>query len=118
MSNTSVTPVMSDGVYQWLKQIVQIGLPACGTLYFTLAQIWGLPHAENVVGTIAALTTFLGIFLALASRRYQASDERYDGIIDVLEADNKKNFSLTLNSDPDTLDKKNEVLFKVNVPTL
>ena len=52
---------MSNKVYDVLKYITQIGLPAIGTLYFTLSNIWGFPYAEEVVGTISAIVTFLGI---------------------------------------------------------
>ena len=52
---------MSDKLYTVLKYLCQVGLPAIGTLYFTLAQIWGFPYAEQVVGSIAAVTTCIGI---------------------------------------------------------
>lgn len=62
--------IMPSKVYDILKWIAQILLPALGTLYFALANIWGLPCAEQVVGTITALDTFLGIILGLSAARY------------------------------------------------
>ena len=56
---------MSNSMYDKLKWIAQILLPAIGTLYFALAQIWGLPYAEQIVGTITALDCFLGAILEL-----------------------------------------------------
>ena len=44
---------MSNEKYDFLKKVVEVGLPALGTLYFALSQIWGLPSGEEVVGTIA-----------------------------------------------------------------
>lgn len=61
---------MSNKVYDILKWIAQILLPALGTLYFALAGIWGLPFAEEIVGTIMAIDTFLGVILGISSKRY------------------------------------------------
>ena len=61
---------MSNKVYDVLKWIAQFLLPALGTLYFALASIWGLPYGEEVVGTITAIDTFLGVLLGIASNNY------------------------------------------------
>lgn len=61
---------MSSKVYDVLKFIAQILLPAIGTLYFALASIWGLPYAEQVVGTITAIDTFLGVILGISSNKF------------------------------------------------
>lgn len=45
-------------------------LPALGTLYFALAGIWNLPCGEQVVGTIAAIDTFMGVILGISSANY------------------------------------------------
>ena len=62
---------LSNETYDILKWIAQILLPAMGTLYFALAQIWGLPYGEQVVGTITAVDTFLGALLQLSSMEYK-----------------------------------------------
>ena len=61
---------MSDEVYDVLKFIAQIVLPACGTLYFALASIWGLPYGEQIVGTITAIDAFLGAILGVSTKQY------------------------------------------------
>lgn len=61
---------MSNKVYDVLKFVAQILLPALGTLYFALASIWGLPYGEQIVGTITALDTFLGAILGISSAKY------------------------------------------------
>lgn len=61
---------MSDKVYNVLKWIAQYLLPGLGTLYFALAGIWGLPFGEEIVGTITAVDTFLGVLLGIASSTY------------------------------------------------
>lgn len=61
---------MDNKTYDVLKYICQIGLPAVGTFYFTIAQICGLPYAEQVVGVIAAVTTLLGTLLGISTYNY------------------------------------------------
>lgn len=61
---------MSNKVYDVLKWIAQYILPALGTLYFALAGIWGFPYGEQIVGTITAVDTFLGVILGLSSNTY------------------------------------------------
>ena len=62
---------MSNEVYDVLKFIAQILLPACGTLYFALASIWGLPYGEQIVGTITAVDAFLGACLGISTKQYK-----------------------------------------------
>lgn len=61
---------MSNKTYDVLKYIAQIVLPALGTLYFALANLWHLPYCEEIVGTITAIDTFLGALLMLSSNNY------------------------------------------------
>lgn len=66
---------MSNKTYDVLKLIAQILLPALGTLYFALSGIWGLPYGEQVVGTIAAIDTFLGTILHYLKLKYDKGEE-------------------------------------------
>jgi hypothetical protein len=66
-------------MYDALKYIAQIGLPAVGTLYYALSAIWGLPYGEQIVGTITAVDTFLGTLLMISSSAYRK--ENGDGDI-------------------------------------
>ena len=61
---------MSDKLYDVLKWIAQILLPALGALYFALAGIWNLPYGEEVIGTITAVDAFLGVILGISSKQY------------------------------------------------
>ena len=61
---------MSNKVYDVLKWIAMYMLPALGTLYFALSGIWGLPYGEQIVGTITAVDTFLGVILGISTVQY------------------------------------------------
>ena len=66
---------ISNKTYDALKWIAQLLLPALGTLYFALASTWGLPYVDQVVGTITAIDTFLGVILGLSSAQYNKAVE-------------------------------------------
>lgn len=61
---------MPNKVYDLLKWIALIVLPALATLYMALSKIWGLPFGEEIVGTITAIDTFLGALLGISCIQY------------------------------------------------
>ena len=68
--------MMSNKVYDVLKYIAQIALPALGALYFALAEIWGLPYGQEIVGTIAAVDACLGALLMISSAVYNKGADK------------------------------------------
>ena len=64
-------PKISNELYDVLKFIAQIVLPALGTFYFAIASIWGLPYAEQIVGTITAIDALLGALLGISTMQYK-----------------------------------------------
>ena len=62
--------VMNDKLYDILKWIALVALPAVGTLYFALASIWGLPYGEQIVGTITAIDCFIGALIGVSTVQY------------------------------------------------
>lgn len=62
---------MSNEIYDMLKYIAQIALPAIGTLYFAISKIWGLPYGTEIVGTITAADTCLGMLLGISTKNYE-----------------------------------------------
>ena len=67
--------MIPDKIYDVLKWITIIVLPACGTLYFALSGIWGFPYGEQIVGTITAIVTFLGAVLGISTVNYNKQKE-------------------------------------------
>lgn len=66
---------MNDKLYNCLKFLAQILLPAIGTLYFALASIWSLPYGEQIVGTITCIDAFLGTVLGISTSIYERGKE-------------------------------------------
>lgn len=67
--------ILPDKVYDILKWIVILFLPASATLYNTLALIWKLPYAEEITKTITAIVTFLGAVLMISNYNYKKKEE-------------------------------------------
>ena len=79
---------MKKKVYDILKFVAQIVLPACGALYGTLAGIWGLPYGEAIVATISAVDVFLGAILMIDSRNYFKANDIVPAIT-IVQTDDK-----------------------------
>lgn len=67
---------MSDKVYNFLKNLALIWLPALGSLYFGLSGIWNWPYPEEVVGTLTCIDTFLGVVLGISSAEYNKANNQ------------------------------------------
>ena len=61
---------MNNKVYDVLKWIAMIVLPALATLYLGLSNVWGLPYGEEVSTTITLVNTFLGTVLMISTNQY------------------------------------------------
>jgi len=61
---------ISDELYDLLRAIADLLLPALGALYFGLAGIWGFPYGEEIVGSITLVVAFLDIVLRIMKGKY------------------------------------------------
>lgn len=107
--------LLDNHTYDVVKNAVILTLPALATLYFAIAQIWGLPNADEVTGTITAITVFLGVVLRISSKMYGGSE--IAGTIDITtKPDGGQNvlFGFKDHEIAENLDKRDTVTFKVN----
>lgn len=106
--------LLSNTAYDIAKDVTTLYLPALGTLYFALASIWGLPAPEQVVGTIAAVVTFLGVVLKISTKSYNTSTNKFDGKMVVDTVDPTKDvYRLELDIPLEQVEGKNELTLKV-----
>ena len=105
---------MSNKAYDILKWIARYLLPAVATLYFALSQIWALPYGEEIVGTLAAVTAFLGVILGLSTAQYNKTNP-LDGTleIDAFQKD-KDTYRLSLSTGLDELKNKDIIQLRVD----
>ena len=62
--------ILPDKVYDVLKWIVVIVIPACTTAYVGLAAVWDWPAAEAVAKTSAIVCALLGAILGISTAQY------------------------------------------------
>ena len=67
---------MSNKVYDVLKFIAQIVLPALATLWAALGKIWGWPLVTEITATICAVDTFLGALLGISAVNYNKAQQK------------------------------------------
>ena len=65
---------LNDKIYDVLKWVALIALPAVATLYTALAGIWGLPYAEAIPATITAVDLFIGALIGISAANYNKED--------------------------------------------
>lgn len=82
-------PVLPPKIYDFLKWVALVLLPALATLYIALSGLLHLPNADGVSGSIIAVDAFLGAILNLSSKAYNNSPDRFDGVVEVDHEDDK-----------------------------
>jgi len=91
-------PLFSGPVYDKLKFIAQVVLPAVATFYITVGNLWHWPEPEKVSGTIMAFDFLLGVILGISSNQFKAIDRAQK----VIEQNTTAATIITDSVDPDT----------------
>lgn len=108
--------ILNNTMYDLLKKFITMVLPAFGTFYVTMAQLWSLPNAEGVAATCLAVGTFLGVLLNLSGHRYETSGAKYDGVINVVEDEDgvlQAGIDLKNYVDPAAIVQQDTAVFKI-----
>jgi Putative phage holin Dp-1 len=110
--------ILNPKVYEFVKWVVMIVLPAFNALYFSLAELYDWSNGAQVVGTISIVTVFLGAILGISSKNFNSSDAKYDGVMNMVpdEDGDRWVYDFVLNDDVTTLSDKKDIAFKVNQP--
>lgn len=69
---------LNNKVYDILKWVTMVVLPALATAYVGLAAIWGFPYANEVAKTTAVICTLLGALLGISTAQYNKGEEPFD----------------------------------------
>lgn len=121
MSNTTPETGFQLGskTYDKMKRLSMYIIPALGAAYFSLAQLWDLPKAEEVVGTTTIIGTFLGVVLGISNKNYQAAEntESDAGILAITGYDpdtGNPDLQVTMTKDPVDLADRNKIVLHVD----
>lgn len=109
----------NNKLYDFLKFLAMIVLPALSALYLGLGQLWGWPATEQVVATFVLLDTFLGAILQLSSVKYRNDPAHADGFLSSTGSDPDTgipNLQMVLTTPPDELMSSKNVRLMVARP--
>jgi hypothetical protein len=109
----------NNKVYDVLKFISMIGLPAFAAFYLGMAQLWNWEHTDQIVGSLALLSTFLGAVLQISAAKYNNSAASHDGYVATTGADEdtgNPDVKIVFNKLPNELMDKKTVRLKVGHP--
>ncbi len=107
--------IFRDKTYDVVKKFVLVLIPSSSFLYFGFSQLFDLPSVVLVLGTLAFISTILGLLLDFSSTMYKKSDSAYDGqLLVTTPLDGQKHLSLQLDAYLEELEQKESITFKVN----
>lgn len=63
--------MIPNKLYDWLKWITLVAIPALSTAYVGLATVWGFPYADEVAKTACVVCTLIGALLGVSTAEYR-----------------------------------------------
>lgn len=70
---------LNDKLYDLLKWICMVVIPALTTAYVGLSAVWGWPYATEIAKTSAVICTLLGALLGISTAQYNKQGGESDG---------------------------------------
>ena len=77
--------MLPNTLYDWLKYLAIIGLPAFEVAIPKLFEIWGLPYGQQIGDTLNVVAILLGSLLVTSTIQYNAEQKRLESIVDYNE---------------------------------
>lgn len=66
--------LLNDRLYDVLKWVAMLFLPALAVLIKTIFTVWQIPFGDEISTTIMALDAFLGAILGISSIQYKKGE--------------------------------------------
>lgn len=102
-------------LYNAVKYLVLIALPAFATAYNALGDGLNLPAVAKVTLVCTVVAAFLGTLVGISARSYNNSEERFDGAIEINANDPSLLHGLDLDQiDPKELLKRKAITLRVD----
>ena len=77
--------ILPNNLYDWLKYLAIIGLPAFEVAIPKLFEIWGIPYGQQIGDTLNVVAVLLGSLLVTSTIKYNAEQKRLESIVDYNE---------------------------------
>lgn len=72
-NKTKLDYLLPDKVYQALKWVALIALPAVAVFVQAVGPAWGLPHIDQIVTTLNALSVLVGVLIGVSDLKAKLS---------------------------------------------
>lgn len=72
-NKTKLDYLLPDKVYQALKWVALIALPAVAVFVQAVGPAWGLPHIDQIVTTLNALSVLVGVLIGVSELKTKLS---------------------------------------------
>lgn len=95
--------LFTNSLYNKLKFVALVFLPALATLCLTIGGIWDIEYTGQVVGSITAVDTFLGVVLKISTKKYYKKGTNFDGEVIVTPEDGGNKVTMAFNGPPEDL---------------
>lgn len=69
---------LSNKMYDILKWVTMIAIPALTMAYVGLAAVWGWPYGDHVAKTASVIGTLLGTLLGISTAEYRKGQNDVD----------------------------------------
>lgn len=66
---------LPNKLFDIIRFLCEILVPAIGTLYLGISRIWGLPYGDEVAKTCVRVAAFLGCFIGVSRASYNKEQE-------------------------------------------
>ena len=106
--------MLTNTMYNRMKWVTLVFLPAVGAAYFSLSELLGLPFGDEVVGTIVIICTFFGNLIGISNKQYNSSESKFDGSLVLTPGEDDDSTDLRFQMEAAKLIEKNQVLLKVD----
>ena len=70
--------ILPDKIYNILKWIALVAIPAIGVFYFTISKIWGLPYGAEITATLDALALLIGTLIGVSHLSIKREEAQQD----------------------------------------
>ena len=65
---------LPNKLYDWLKWISLVCIPAIATFYVVCGQIWGWPYTEQISKTANAICVLIGALIGISTAEYNRGE--------------------------------------------
>ena len=109
--------LLTNRLYDILKWVTIIGLPAIGTALLTVGEIWDLSYSPKVAETINVIILMFGAMIGISTSQYNRDsliEKSKAGTLEIgMDGDDVTLEKLKIEMSPEEIVKREEIVFRI-----